>query len=70
MRLQNRLHLAGQAGARLAAAVGITVSKETPCCRGSVPCSDVGDMDVPGVPLFSFVKGRRVFLSRLDGLGD
>jgi transposase len=56
---QAGLALAGRAGARLAAAVGVTVGKDTLLrLVRALPEPDVGDVEVLGVDDFAFRKGR------------
>jgi hypothetical protein len=54
------LALAGRAGARLAAAVGLTVGKDT-LLRPvrSLPEPEIGQVEILGVDDFAFCRGRR-----------
>lgn len=54
------LALAGRAGARLAAAVGLTVGKDT-LLRPvrSLPEPEIGQVEILGVDDFAFRRGRR-----------
>ncbi|MFE2188911.1 transposase family protein [Streptomyces sp. NPDC059455] len=57
--MQIGLALAGRAGARLAAAVGITVGRDTLLRMvRSLPEPEIGEVEVLGVDDFAFRKGR------------
>ncbi|MET8438591.1 hypothetical protein ABZV61_39005 [Streptomyces sp900116325] len=59
MLTQIGLALAGRAGARMAAAVGVTVGRDTLLRMvRAVPEPDVGEVEVLGVDDFAFRKGR------------